>query len=109
MTETYFKPMKTEDIVGIDHPDFDHIEEAKGTLEHVDRTGVFDFTTSIQIAQTHALISIAQSLEAFAFATQTDFTVNDLTDAVLNSIVPVNNEANARITNINYHPSNYKG
>lgn len=51
--------------------DFDHIEEAKGLLSHVDATvRVLDVTQSIAVANTHALISIAQSLDAMAFQSE---------------------------------------
>jgi hypothetical protein len=47
--------------------EFDHIEEAKAQLDEVVTTGRLDFSTAVAVAQTHALISIAQSLEALAF------------------------------------------
>lgn len=52
--------------------DFDHLEEAKAALEDVVVTGRIDFTAAVEVAKTHALISIAQSLETLAFASVLD-------------------------------------
>lgn len=62
----------------IEDLDFDHIAEAKEALADVITSGRLDFTAAIAVAQTHALISIAQSLESFAFDQEVEDI--DLTD-----------------------------
>lgn len=79
----------------ITNEDFDHIAEAKELLAHVDATvGVLDVTQSIQFAQVHALIALAQAVEATAY-------VSDLDGFRVASI-----EADAAYPGANYwHPS----
>jgi hypothetical protein len=53
-------------------PEFDHLEEAKEALQDVVTSGRLDFTTAVQVAQAHALISIAESLDVLAFTSELD-------------------------------------
>ena len=52
--------------------DFDHIQEAKDALEDVVVSGRLDFSAAIAVAQAHALISIAQSLETLSITVLDD-------------------------------------
>jgi hypothetical protein len=56
-----------------DSADFDHVQEAKEQLAHVEQSArTPDIARAVAVAQVHALIAIAQALEALAFASEAD-------------------------------------
>jgi hypothetical protein len=66
-------PLTAPDEDQVTSPDYDHVQEAKSTLDHIEKSvRTLDITQAVSVAQVHALVSIAQSLEALAFAAEAD-------------------------------------